>query len=148
MKPSFLVPALVSSSIAGTVAASNPTRPRLAQIEQAQEVASVRTSVVLHDGTHWTIVPTAAILFLPESMTDRVIAKPAGKHLLWPDFLEKNAAWVATDQVTFDQAARAKALPASQAAAWKNQEKLVVAVRHNAPVPVTVGNDLHLVTLR
>lgn len=96
--------------------------------------------MILHDGKNWTIVPTAAVLFLPPSMTDRVNAKPLGRLLLWPEFLEINASWIATEQVTLDQASRITPLPASQASAWPTKENLVVAVRHNKPVSVTVAS--------
>lgn len=148
MKTPFLLLALVSSTFAGTTAPSKPTGLRVAKVQQAPVTNPARKSIVLHDGTHWTIVPTAAVLFLPQSVQDKVDAKPVGKLLPWTEFLAKNASWIATNEVTFDQAAGTETLPSSKVAAWETQQKLVVAVHHNGPVPVTIANDLQAVTQR
>ncbi|MES2476171.1 MAG: hypothetical protein V4640_10345 [Verrucomicrobiota bacterium] len=146
MKIPFLLLTLVSSTFADTTAPSKPIALGIAKVEPKPTTA--RKSVVLHDGIHWTIVPTKAVLFLPEAMLEKVDAKPVGKLLPWSEFLAKNASWITTDEVTFDQAAGNQVVPSSQTAAWRSQEKLVIAVHHNGPVPVSIGKDLQAITQR
>lgn len=146
MKIPLLLLALASSTFAA--APSKPTGLGIATVRPAPSATAVRKSIVLHDGADWTIVPTDALLFVPVSASERVDAKPVGKLLPWPEFFAKNVSWIATAEVTFDQAAGNEILPAAVVAAWTAQEKLVVAVHHDGPVPVKIGPDLQAVTQR
>ena len=148
MKPSFLLLALVASTLAGNATPAKPAGLGVAKVQTAPASNPARKSVILHDGTNWTIVPTAALVFLPASVRDKVDAKPVGQLLPWADFLAENASWITTTEVSFDQAAGNQVLPAGRINVWKAQDKLVVAVHHDAPVPVTVGHDLRATTRR
>jgi hypothetical protein len=110
-----------------------------ARIARPENPSIVKDSTILHDGTHWTLVPNGAVVHLPKAMKARVNAKPVGILLPWSEFLTKNPSWLGTEEVTFDQAAGTEALPAERAEAWKEQDKIVVAVHRNGPISVLVG---------
>jgi hypothetical protein len=121
-----------------------------ATVARPDHPSIIKQSTVLHDGSHWTMVPNAAIMFLPEALKARVNAKPVGKLLPWNEFLTKNQAWIQTSEVSFDQAAGNEKLPAEQAALWTQQDKLVIAVHQTGPISVRVAieNPSHSLTHR
>ncbi len=165
MKSAFLILALASGAIASTPVLVRPDAAAITRLQQSSPMSTlvapaatapsrpaapsiIRKSMVLHDGKNWTIVPKGAVIFLPEAVQHRVNVKPVGNLLPWADFLAKNSTWIATDEVTFDQAAGNDSLPAGQAAAWTKQDKLVVAVHHRGPISVQIGKELPAVTQR
>jgi hypothetical protein len=105
-------------------------------------------SSVLHDGTHWTLVPKGALIHLPEAIKNRSTVKPVGTLLPWKDFLAKNQRWIATSEVTFDQAVGNEALPADRAEAFASTHKVVVAVHRNDPASVHMAKELPSLTSR
>jgi hypothetical protein len=105
-------------------------------------------SSILHDGTHWTLVPKGALIHLPAEIKDRSNVKPVGTLLPWKDFLAKNQQWIATSEVSFDQAAGNEELPAEYAGSLANQGKVVVAVHRNDPASVQVATMLPSLTSR
>jgi hypothetical protein len=105
-------------------------------------------SSVLHDGTHWTLVPKGALIHLPEAIKNRSNVKPVGTLLPWKDFLAKNQRWIATSEVTFDQAVGNEALPADRAESLAHKDKVVVAVHRNDPASVQVAAELPSLTSR
>ncbi len=106
-----------------------------------EDQSIIRQSVILNDGKNWTLVPKGAVIFLPDSMKHRVVAKPVGTLLPWSEFLSNNIAWIATHDVSFDQATGAKPLPAERAAFWAKHDKLVIAVHQNGPISVLASNN-------
>ncbi|QIF04780.1 hypothetical protein [Roseimicrobium sp. ORNL1] len=50
--------------------------------------------ILLYDGSSYTRVPIGSVLALPANYRNRVIDKPKGPLLPWPDFLAKNKDWV------------------------------------------------------
>jgi hypothetical protein len=105
-------------------------------------------SSILHDGTHWTMVPKGALIHLPAEIKDRSNVKPVGTLLPWKDFLAKNQRWIATSEVTFDQAVGNEELPAGCAGSLANKGKVVVAVHRNDPAAVQVATMLPSLTSR
>jgi len=105
-------------------------------------------SSILHDGTHWTMVPKGALIHLPAEIKDRSNVKPVGTLLPWKDFLAKNQQWITTSEVTFDQAVGNEELPAECAGSLANQGKVVVAVHRNDPASVQVATMLPSLTSR
>lgn len=165
MKSAFLFLLLATGVIAGTPVLARPDAAAITRLQQSSPMSTleataaaapcrpaapsiIRKSMVLHDGKNWTIVPSGAVIYLPESARERIDAKPVGTLLPWVDFLAKNSTWIATDEVTFEQAAGNESLPAGQAAAWTKQNKLVVAVHHSGPISVQIDKELPAVTQR
>lgn len=108
----------------------------------------IAQSTILHDGTHWTLVPKDAVVFLPETMKSRIKVRPVGTLLQWNEFLTRNQHWVTTTEVTFEQAAGNEALPAECAKVWAQQDKVVVAVLQSGPISVRIADSSHNLTNR
>lgn len=121
----------------GEVAASRP-----------QEQSILKDSVILHDGTSWTLVPKGAVVFVPGLHKSRVDAKPVGDLLSWTDFLVKNRSWITTTDISFDQAAGNLPIPAERATFWTKQDKIVVAVHQSGPISVRVASESRTLTQR
>lgn len=107
-----------------------------------------KESTILHDGKNWTLVPNGALVYLPAAMKERVNAKPVGTLLPWNEFLEANKSWISAAEVTFDQAAGNAELPANSTESWAKQDKLVVTVHQNGPIPVRIASMLPALTSR
>jgi hypothetical protein len=102
----------------------------------------IAQSTILNDGKNWTLVPNGAVVFLPESMQDRVNAKPVGNLMAWNDFLAQNTSWISTSEVSFDQAAGNEAIPADSSESWRKKKKMVVAVHQHGPISVRTGSSI------
>lgn len=104
------------------------------------EQSIIKQSVILNDGTNWTLIPIGAVVYLPETMKRHVNGRPAGKLLPWLDFLTHNISWLTTTEVSFNQAAGDEPLPTSRVTFWEKQDKVVVAVHQNGPISVRNPN--------
>ena len=111
-----------------------------AKIHRPEDQSIIKQSVILQDGTHWTLVPKGAVIYLPEAMKSRVDAKPDGTLLAWPDFLARNQAWITTHDISFDQATGNKPLQTESVAFWPKQNKVVIAVHQKGPISVRTSN--------
>jgi hypothetical protein len=108
----------------------------------------ISQSTILHDGTHWTLVPKGAVVFLPEAMKQRVNVRPIGTLLPWSGFLKKNRNWLVSQEVNFDQAAGNEALPSGADSSWLTENKVVVAVHQDGPISVRVAEAAPALTYR
>jgi len=108
----------------------------------------IKQSVILHDGNNWTLVPKGAVVFLPESMKNRVAAKPVGTLLPFTDFLARNHAWITTDEVSIHQAAGTEPLPSGRVAFWTRQGKVVVSVHQGGPISMPAAKESSPLTQR
>ena len=108
-------------------------------VKRPADQSIMKQSTILHDGKNWTLVPTGAVIFLPQAMTMRVDAKPVGRLLPFLEFLAQNRAWLTTNEVSFDQAAGTESLPEERVLYWSKQDKVVVAIHHNGPISVRVA---------
>ena len=109
-----------------------------AQVTRPEGQSLIKQSEILHDGTHWTLVPKGAVLHVPAQMGPRVGTKPIGTLLPWSDFLIANRAWIQTEEVTFDQAAGKVPLQDARKEFWLNQTKVIVAVHLGGPISVKI----------
>ena len=107
-----------------------------ANVVRPGEESIIKQSEILHDGTHWTMVPKNAVLHVPAQMKPRVGTKPLGTLLSWSDFLIANRGWISTEEVSFDQAAGNKPLPEAKVEFWKNQTSVIVATYQGGPISV------------
>lgn len=111
----------------------------VATVKRPADQSIVKQSTILHDGKNWTLVPTGAVIFLPQAMKSRVDAKPIGTLLPFPEFLAQNRAWLTTNEVSFDQASGSEGLPEERVLFWSKQDKVVIAIHHNGPISVRVA---------
>jgi hypothetical protein len=108
----------------------------------------VKESTILHDGTHWTLVPSDAVVFLPDALRDKVNARPVGTLLSWSEFLAKNPGWLAASEVTFDEAVGLDNIPAERSARWAGERKIVVTVHKQDPISVRVAKPAQALARR
>ena len=155
--------ALILCAIASTAAASQPVLvrvtaetlarlqakdPMIRLVKPAEEIdirrpaasSPILDSTILHDGTHWTLVPKGSVVHLPAAHQTKIDSKPVGTLLAWQEFLERNKSWVETADVTFEQAAGVEEIPAATAAKWTKSGKVVVASHQLGPISVRIAS--------
>lgn len=98
----------------------------------------IAQSVILTDGTHWTLIPRGSVLHVPAAQAVRVDARPVGKLLNWRDFLSLNYAWISNEEVSLEQAEGIAPLNEQRSAFWAKQDKIIVAVHLGGPISVIV----------
>jgi hypothetical protein len=165
MKTVSILCALATGAFAGPPVLVHITPQALAKIQQADREAALqkptvadasagvdpvttKPSSVLHDGKNWTIVPTGAVIFIPDAMKSKVDVKPVGKLLSFDEFLAINKNWITTSKVSFDQAAGNEDLPMERVSFWAKQDKIVIAVHQGGPASVRISTDAQSFTQR
>jgi hypothetical protein len=108
--------------------------PRLAKGYGIAELSSFIGSADTH-----TIVPKGAIIFCPDALASRVLARAAGKPVAWPDFLVANRNWIATREVTLAQVRGEAPFTDQDREAFAKAGRLVVATLRGNPVTVLVS---------
>jgi hypothetical protein len=98
-------------------------------------------SIILYDGTNFTLIPEGSILTLPANLREHVVASPLGSFLLWPSFLKQNAKWLASREVTMEMALGDKEASAEILQSLKADTKLRVAVYRSNPISVMEKPD-------
>ena len=160
MKSTLLLCVLANSAFAAVPITPRITATALAKLQQSSPMTRlqspakgeanvvrpenqsiIKQSIILHDGTNWTLVPKGAVIFLPEAMRSRVDVKPTGSLLSWTAFLAKNQAWITTTDVSFEQATGKKPLQPERVAFWAKQDKVVIATHQSGPISVRVNKE-------
>ena len=160
MKSALLMCVLANSAIATVPITPRITPAALAKLQQQSPMAHlqspakgeaivhrpedqsiIKQSIILLDGTYWTLIPKGAVIFLPDAMKTRVDVKPAGSLLSWTAFLARNQAWLTTSDVSFEQATGKKPLHPERVAFWTRQDKVVIATHQSGPISVCVINQ-------
>jgi hypothetical protein len=158
MKTALILCSLATAAFAGSPVLKPVTPEALLKLQQTSPMTSlqqpaqgevaanrpaeqsiIKESMILHDGTNWTLVPKGAVVFIPSPLKSRADAKPVGNLLSWADFLVKNRSWITTTDISFDQAAGNLPIPAERAAFWSKQDKIVVAVHQSGPISVRIA---------
>jgi hypothetical protein len=91
-------------------AAAKPLKAQLGRMTLPVEKKPAPTnslytkSIILSDGVCHTLVPIGSVLHLPANLRSHVLAAPQGEFLLWPKFLERNAAWLGAKEVPLKMA--------------------------------------------
>ncbi len=145
MKASLILLALATGALAV------PAQPPITAVPTAEQTkhrdrtaptpGNVESTVTLHDGTHWTLVPSGAVVHLPAGLRSLVGAKAVGQLLTWAEFLEKNRSWITPAVVTFEEAAGTHTLPTKHIKLWSKQDKMIVAVHQGGPTSVRLPED-------
>eukprot|EP00903_Cladosiphon_okamuranus_P004204 g4202.t1 len=108
---------------------------------RAGKQSIIAHSEILHDGTHWTLVPKGAVLHIPERQAANVGTRPVGTLLQWRDFLAKNVAWISTHETSFSEASGERPIPEAQTEYWKKQDRVVIAVHQGALTTIAKSNE-------
>ena len=101
----------------------------------AQESSS--QSIILTDGSNWTLVPRGAVLFLPQEQQEKIGKRPIGNLLPWKKFASLNKSWITAEEVTLRQAEGIHEIDPRRTSYWTKQDKIMVAVYLDAPITVT-----------
>lgn len=97
----------------------------------------IAQSVILSDGTNWTLIPRGAVLHQPPAQKAKVNARPIGNLLSWSRFLSMNRAWLSSEEVSLPQAKGERAIDDSHRAHWTKQDKVIIAVHFGGPISVS-----------
>ncbi len=94
------------------------------------------SSILLFDGSNFTVVPVGSILNLPRAHRHKIIPEPKGEFTFWPLFLERNASWLTAKEVPLKMAkGDAKAGEAVLKEASSNV-RVVVSVYKGGPISI------------
>ncbi len=94
-------------------------------------------SIILTDGSNWTLVPRGSVLFLPQEQQEKIGKRPVGNLLPWKKFVSLNKSWISAEEVTLRQAEGIHEIDPRRTSYWPKQDKIMVAVYLDAPITVT-----------
>lgn len=106
------------------------------QVSSTKQSSSSQ-SVILTDGSNWTLVPRGSVLFLPEEQQEKIGKRPVGNLLPWKKFASLNKSWITAEEVTLRQAEGLHEIDPRRTSYWAKQDKIMVAVYLDAPITVT-----------
>ncbi|TDU70899.1 hypothetical protein EI77_02017 [Prosthecobacter fusiformis] len=95
-----------------------------------------KKSIILFDGQMHTLIPIGSILHLPAALRERIIAEPKGDFTYWPDFLKRNASWLAGKEVPLKMAEGDAKLAAAVLKETAKSNQLLVSVYRQCPISV------------
>ncbi len=105
-----------------------PRRP------QAYSLAEL-SDFIGHAGTS-VILPKGSVVHCPPGMASRILVKPRGSLLPWPDFLIANRNWITTREMTLAQVRGEAPLTEDDKESFTATGKLVIATFRGHPVTV------------
>lgn len=85
---------------------------------------------------NWTMVPKGAVLHVPDTFKERVVARPKGELISWQEFYRKNRGWLQAQPVRLSDAKGDTPLAPSLFESFTRHGRVVVAVLHNGPISV------------
>ncbi len=110
--------------------------PRDPRAKSPAKQSVIEQSVILCDGTYWTLVPIGSVLHVPAKHQDRVVKQPAGKLLNWQQFLGRNRSWLGTEDVDIATAAGQTPITKEAESTWAQRGSVVVAVHRGGAISV------------
>jgi hypothetical protein len=93
-------------------------------------------SIILFDGAMYTLIPVGSVLHLPANLRNHVLAKPQGDFTVWPNFLERNSAWLTGKEVPLKMAKGDAKLASAVLKEVSGSSKLLVSVYRQCPISV------------
>ncbi|MGB6220236.1 hypothetical protein [Haloferula sp.] len=124
---------MASASPVSTLAQPTEEEPRVAR---PSNESIIKQSMILSDGTNWTLIPRGAVLHLPEAHQGKIGGRPVGNLLSWKQFVTVNRSWVSAEEITLRQAEGVQQLDDRRTAFWPKQDKIIVAVHLGGPISV------------
>ncbi|MEP4076953.1 hypothetical protein [Haloferula sp.] len=108
----------------------------VSRVARPSKESIINQSVILTDGTNWTLVPRGAVLHMPEAHQGKIGGRPVGNLLSWKQFAASNRAWISSEEVTLRQAEGVHKMDERRTAFWPKQDKIIVAVHLGGPISV------------
>lgn len=93
-------------------------------------------SQFVSQGEQSAILPKGSVIHCPDVLSTRLVAKPAGALMTWPDFLITHRAWITTHEVTLAQIMGDSPLSEAEQNSFRQGGKMVVATLRGNPVTV------------
>lgn len=94
------------------------------------------SSILISDGEKFTILPIGSVLHLPANLRSHIINQPKGDVLMWPDFLQKNSAWITAKEVSLPMSRGDAKAAAPILRDVSTETRIVVAVYRNCPITI------------
>ena len=96
----------------------------------------LRRSSVLSFNGKCAIIPAGAVLNLPDRFADRVVSKPVGDLVSFPDFLRINFNWLTTKELS---KGALEGTQAAQPASKPNDTYVIIATRNRSPISAKIS---------
>lgn len=93
-----------------------------------------KDSIILQQGDNHTVLPRNSIVHLPESLKQKVVSRPHGIFVPWPQFYLKNRSWIFTHEINLKQARGVAPLKEGVQKQFERINRLVVAIHQNNPI--------------
>jgi hypothetical protein len=93
-------------------------------------------SIILFDGEKHTVVPVGSVLHLPDDLRGRVVSEATGDFTYWPNFLKRNAAWLAAKEVPLKMAKGDRESSRAVLNGVAREPRLLVAVYKGGPISI------------
>lgn len=93
-------------------------------------------SQFIGQGDYSTILPKGSVIHCPEALAARLLAKPQGHMMGWPEFLIANRTWITTHEVTQAQTVGEAPLSEADRSSFAAGGKIVIATLRGNPVTV------------
>ena len=111
------------------------------RVSRPSEQSIISQSLIISDGTNWTLVPRGAVLHLPEKHKAKIGGRPVGNLLSWKQFIAANFSWVSAEEISLRQAEGVHQLDERRTAFWPKQDKMIVAVHLGGPISVVAPKN-------
>ncbi len=95
-----------------------------------------KDSIILQQGDSHTVLPRNSIVHLPNSLKQKVVTRPHGTFVAWPQFYLKNRNWIFTHEINLKQAQGAAPLKEGIQKQFERINRLVVAIHQNNPISI------------
>ena len=99
----------------------------------------LRRSSILSFNGKCTIVPAGSVINLPTRFADRVVSKPEGKLVSFPEFLRANFGWLQTKEITKKELEGANPSEKSAQSTAAKSTYVVIATRNKSPISAQVS---------
>lgn len=144
-KPSFVAALSIVCGLTSQSTLAEAEAPWNKSLAQASEETVIKrkkrsllgNSTMLASGSYWALVPKGSVLFIPDQLAKKVVAKPTGKLIEWSTFLSKNGSWLHAVPIQMAQAQGKKVISQDQLKRLKMLNKVVVATCAGGPISVS-----------
>ena len=132
---------ITSAALSQLKSAVKPSFPQAQWTEQAPKGEArnydiYEDSVILQQGNSHTVLPRNSIVYLPESLKQKVVNRPNGAFVSWPQFYLKNRNWIFTHGISLNQAQGTTPLKDGVMQQFKRINRLVIAIHQNNPISI------------
>jgi len=132
---------ITSAALSQLKSAVKPSFPQAQWTEQAPQGETrnydiYKDSVILQQGNSHTVLPRNSIVYLPESLKQKVVSRPSGSFVSWPQFYLKNRNWIFTHEISLKQAHGTAPLKDGVIKQFERINRLVIAIHQNNPISI------------